>query len=1070
MKMTELTRMFKCFSGKSYHALQDDYSRISLISQGDSSVESVLDSPSVHLEAENVRGIGSDKLRVRPRSAGDITETLRAGRDVVIVPGSLTPTESHHAPQFHVQSTNNNNSNNNNSGGSGGGGGGFLSFLGSRFNKSGTRHLDRSGISSDATSDKPGKTLDSDHRYTKFPLSFSAPSQQQTQQQQPASVPVQTDSRFDATHIQLTPQTKTYTLPHKSPVPPVKGIIHGANANKFLAHAVSSLGRKSKESSSHHKSRHKNNKAQLAVKSKSDNSLHRVTLQGVNNNSPTNVLSPNFYPQGEQRLNSVQLGDHATIRLPWTGFQPQQLNNLSSVTPSRAHPNTHNNNLFDLEAVRYVECGGLWSGTRPVVLPSSASRAEDHPRRRARSLERASNFRVFPANSSVVKEDTSNLHSHSSSNKKSARGSNSLERPSRHRIRQSLSPSEQEILLRNLAHLHRHPVDLPPALPKKKARPPPLGKLHRSAPTSSLSSVESSSSDSASASCTTSAPPSPPPRPLSTLRPESRLIISSKVRATERTDRESRSHRCSSNINSGGSQGTVGVSMNPPNRRPVVPRPDHSLHSSTTHDIPTMAQSDSSVSLSSASAAGMSLEDARNSGFINKPSKGWLHPDQLLSKEGVTYTVRYIGCLDVNTSMKSLDFETRSLIAKECINQVCESAGLKSIDKKRKTDRRLVRILGLRPRLDQAGSDVHLTITSTCLKLTSLDTGVLIATHDLPNISFASGGDPTMLDFVAYVAKDAVIGRACFVLECGSGRAQDVITTVGQAFELRFKEYLQKRPAPPPRVQNEDPDREYYNDLPGKVPPELPMGASANSVLRSGQATSTAPGNDCKDTGRSRVGNSRARGAPGLTLPTSSLNDSKGDLIDFEAPTPPAFGPSRNLEALLLNDGAVTSSLAPQSLGSVADGHGNGLGGSGLNSPSSNDPFNMQPFGNSLPTNTKTLSAEEQKAQLELEPWFHGIISRSEAEALVRNDGDFLVRESQASPGQYVLTGLQNGSSKHLLLVDPEGVVRTKDREFDSVIHLIKYHSDNSLPIISAESMVLLRHPVLRPNKVISSS
>jgi hypothetical protein len=33
------------------------------------------------------------------------------------------------------------------------------------------------------------------------------------------------------------------------------------------------------------------------------------------------------------------------------------------------------------------------------------------------------------------------------------------------------------------------------------------------------------------------------------------------------------------------------------------------------------------------------------------------------------------------------------------------------------------------------------------------------------------------------------------------------------------------------------------------------------------------------------------------------------------------------------------------------------------------------------------------------------------------------VRESQGSPGQYVLTGMQNNSKKHLLLVDPEGVV-----------------------------------------------
>ena len=50
-----------------------------------------------------------------------------------------------------------------------------------------------------------------------------------------------------------------------------------------------------------------------------------------------------------------------------------------------------------------------------------------------------------------------------------------------------------------------------------------------------------------------------------------------------------------------------------------------------------------------------------------------------------------------------------------------------------------------------------------------------------------TGGDAETLDFVAYVAKDATYARACHVLECGGGLAQDVLTTVGQAFELRFK-------------------------------------------------------------------------------------------------------------------------------------------------------------------------------------------------------------------------------------------------------------------------------------------
>ena len=63
--------------------------------------------------------------------------------------------------------------------------------------------------------------------------------------------------------------------------------------------------------------------------------------------------------------------------------------------------------------------------------------------------------------------------------------------------------------------------------------------------------------------------------------------------------------------------------------------------------------------------------------------------------------------------------------------------------------------------------------------------------------------------------------------------------------------------------------------------------------------------------------------------------------------------------------------------------------------------------------------------QLQCEAWFHGSLSRRPAERLLTRDGDFLVRESGTTPGQYVLTGQQGGQPKHLLLVDPEGVVRS---------------------------------------------
>ena len=57
----------------------------------------------------------------------------------------------------------------------------------------------------------------------------------------------------------------------------------------------------------------------------------------------------------------------------------------------------------------------------------------------------------------------------------------------------------------------------------------------------------------------------------------------------------------------------------------------------------------------------------------------------------------------------------------------------------------------------------------------------------MPCISFATGGDATEYDMIGYVAKDARNQRDCHVFDCGH-MAHDIIATVGQAFELRYKQ------------------------------------------------------------------------------------------------------------------------------------------------------------------------------------------------------------------------------------------------------------------------------------------
>ncbi|KAG5834597.1 hypothetical protein ANANG_G00263150 [Anguilla anguilla] len=194
------------------------------------------------------------------------------------------------------------------------------------------------------------------------------------------------------------------------------------------------------------------------------------------------------------------------------------------------------------------------------------------------------------------------------------------------------------------------------------------------------------------------------------------------------------------------------------------------------------------------------LEDAHLGGqdwnpsgnVVNKPSRGWLHSSEKISGPGVTYIVKYLGCIEVLRSMRSLDFNTRSQITREAISSVCEAIpGARGVFRKRKPPTKaLSSILG-KSNLQFAGMSINLNISTSSLNLMTPDSKQIIANHHMQSISFASGGDPDTTDYVAYVAKDPVNRRACHILECSDGLAQDVISTIGQAFDLRFQQYLQ---------------------------------------------------------------------------------------------------------------------------------------------------------------------------------------------------------------------------------------------------------------------------------------
>ncbi|RMB94989.1 hypothetical protein DUI87_28532 [Hirundo rustica rustica] len=455
-------------------------------------------------------------------------------------------------------------------------------------------------------------------------------------------------------------------------------------------------------------------------------------------------------------------------------------------------------------------------------------------------------------------------------------------------------------------------------------------------------------------------------------------------------------------------------------------------------------------------------EWTRHGSFVNKPTRGWLHPDDKVMGSGVSYHVRYMGCVEVLQSMRALDFNTRTQVTREAIGLVCEAVpGAKGAVRRRKPcSRSLSSILG-KSNLKFAGMPITLTISTSSLNLMASDCKQIIANHHMQSISFASGGDPDTAEYVAYVAKDPVNQRACHILECPEGLAQDVISTIGQAFELRFKQYLKNPPklvTPHDRMAGFDgsawdeeeeepaPDHQYYNDFPGKEPP---IGGVVDMRLQDGAAQTPNHLGATLPVGQSSGGeyDPQKQQAPGqgrekYLAPAGTSG--RTDLFDD-----PSYVNVQNIDKTRQAAAAGTPATA--------------------NGSTQRDLFDMKPFEDALrvppsvpvglPPAQVVASMEEQ---LRREPWYHGKMNRKEAEKLLKVNGDFLVRESTTTPGQYVLTGLQGGQPKHLLLVDPEGVVRTKDHRFESVSHLISYHMDNHLPIISAGSEMCLQQPVER--------
>ncbi|XP_053490477.1 tyrosine-protein kinase Fes/Fps isoform X1 [Ictalurus furcatus] len=92
--------------------------------------------------------------------------------------------------------------------------------------------------------------------------------------------------------------------------------------------------------------------------------------------------------------------------------------------------------------------------------------------------------------------------------------------------------------------------------------------------------------------------------------------------------------------------------------------------------------------------------------------------------------------------------------------------------------------------------------------------------------------------------------------------------------------------------------------------------------------------------------------------------------------------------------------------------------------------------------------------------WYHGAIPRVEVQELLKNDGDFLVRQSQGKQ-EYVLSVHWAGQCRHFLIQNSEGMYRLDGEGFHSIPLLMNYLL-NSNKNVTRRTDIVLKRPIPR--------
>lgn len=116
-----------------------------------------------------------------------------------------------------------------------------------------------------------------------------------------------------------------------------------------------------------------------------------------------------------------------------------------------------------------------------------------------------------------------------------------------------------------------------------------------------------------------------------------------------------------------------------------------------------------------------------------------------------------------------------------------------------------------------------------------------------------------------------------------------------------------------------------------------------------------------------------------------------------------------------------------------------------------------------MPSTKNSMQVPQEKDDLACQPWYHGQLSRQEAEALLLQDGDFLVRASESRGGHPVISCRWRGKTLHFEVFRvalrprpgrPQALFQLEDERFASMAALVHSYMTHRRPLSQATGAV----------------